>query len=419
MQFAHYWLPEEAVEEEELAEYADSLKQNVSTWLTASLAETAKVTVMFSGGEDSRALINLLPAGPEYQLKTIVDGVNREYRLAQRSARKLGYPVKLIERPMGHYSQDIVEKVLWAGAGLDVRHYHIFNKTADIVGDSAALVGGLGSDKLFKSLFMNNVGNKQKTGFLPETLLSEYGLVPTNIGLPKDLGWLNQPLQDAVWQRRTAHHEKILTFRPRTAGNWHTLWPLGWHSPGHSQFLNNMRFGPRVVEPFIASRNYRLAARIPEKYKIDRKLFNAAFLPLMGAASWVPTTSGRVPAITGVNGRAVQFCIKSWRVMLDELLKYISKEKYISQGPWGNDHKYFLVKSPEDVLGKERADMLNDLIGKITIGKSAELFWQQSGKSAQERKVLSLQVGALFNASSNLLRNEKFSQSFRLSADTT
>lgn len=390
-----YWVPKEPDQELALNDYAADLRNRVSHWLTHSLAHSHNATVMFSGGEDSRALISHLPQGPEYRLRIIVDGDNREFRLAQKAGRRLGYEVEMILRPAGHYREHLIEKVQWAGAGLDVRHFHVFRETSAILEGADAVIGGLGSDKLFKSLFMGNVSNKQKTGFRVETLASEYGLIPTQTGLPKDLKWLNNDLQREVWQRHREHHEKLLQFRPKTAGNWHTLWPLGGHSQGHSQFLNNCRYAPQVVEPFIASSVYRLAASIPEKYKVDRKLFSAAFLADMGSSAWIPTTCGRIPAITGARGRAVQFCIKSWRVLQDEALKYRHKGKFLSQGPWGSEQKGFAVHSPSAFLGEDRSLALNALIEQITQEGASGVFWQPADKLAEERKVLALQVGAL------------------------
>lgn len=387
-----YWTPDEGGFRGTLTEGAKQLRETLQTALAKGLVDTSKVTVMFSGGEDARSLVPLLPKPKVYRLRLIADAANRECCLASKAARSLGFDADLITRDSDHYRKQFINKVRWVGAGHDVRHFHVFGSTAEIMHHADAVVGGLGSDKLFKSDYLSNVANKARESFLPERLLKPNPDKLMNVGTPDSMKWMRPEISRAVWQRRQHHHKLLLTFRPASAGSWHTLWPLGSHSQAHSQFLNNLRYGPRVVEPFLCAATYKLAAIMPDDWKVDRKVFALAVIPPLGRAGWVPTSSGRIPALNGRWGRIAQFTIKSWRVLYDEWQKKRHPRSFGGQGPWSSDHKRFEF-NPGHFMKEGVLTELNRNLEKIVEPDPAvNGFWSQTGEAASERRVMALQV---------------------------
>lgn len=394
---SYYWTPNEEEFGSDLEQAAFELRETVRSVLSKGLEDAADVTMMFSGGEDARSLVPLLPNPTNCRLRLIANEGSREHLLARSAAGKLGIQLGVVARESDHYRKQFTAKVQWAGAGHDVRHFHVFAGTADLMSQVDAVVGGLGSDKLFKSDYIFNVANKSKQSFLPERLLGTNPDELVKVGSLEQMQWLRPSVADAVWQRHLAHHELLRRFRPVSAGNWHTLWPLGGHSQAHSQFLNNIRYGPRVVEPFLSASTYKLAAVMPDKWKVDRKVFTAAFIPVMGQAAWVPTTAGRLPALNGVKGRLVQFAVKSWRVAYDGWQKTRHPSQYGDQGPWACDHKGFEF-NPRDYASESVLEELNqniDALVKTDLGVDG--FWTQQGAPARERRVLAIQVAQVIS----------------------
>lgn len=394
---SYYWTPNEQTYSCEFSKTAKKFRETIKSVLEKALGDTSDVTVMYSGGEDARSLVSLLPNALDCRLKLITNGENREYALARKSAQKLGLRAELITRDPDHYRKQFYDKVHWVGAGNDIRHLHVFGRTEAIMNNTAAVVGGLGSDKLFKSDYLGNVVNKSKESFLPERLSEPCPDKLVGVGTMEEMKWMHPDVAEAVQRRHQLHHEKLREFRPKTSGNWHTLWPLGGHSQAHSQFLSNIRYRPRVVEPFLAASSYKLAAAIPDEWKVDRKIFTAALVPGMGRAAWVPTTAGRLPAMNGLKGRLVQFAIKSWRLAYDEWQKKRHSASYGDQGPWSSDHKAFEF-DPCEYLDQKSLDKLNSCIDTIVspdLGRGG--FWNLSGIPARQRRVMAVQIGQIMS----------------------
>lgn len=65
----------------------------------------------------------------------------------------------------------------------------------------------------------------------------------------------------------------------------------------------------RIVEPFLWSQSYQLAAEVPDTERVDTRIFRAAFGKHMGLAGLVPNTTGRVPQFGGYLGKYLYLAI--------------------------------------------------------------------------------------------------------------
>ena len=355
-----YYVPEEVPDSgTPLADWAAAIGDGVKAVLEARLAGLRNVCVLFSGGEDARAVASMLPAHLSPQLVTLADTDNREVRLARRAARRLGYPHCHVRRPPGFYRAAIRERVETVGAGWDIRQVHVYGATADALRECDAIVGGYGADTLFKTACMGNV--RRRAGrLLPERISTEYPDHPVSVVRASGLPWLRREIARAVDERRWSHHERLKEFRPRTAGNWHTLWPLGAHRVAYPHYLSCLAIGPRVVEPFIDDRLYAVAARMPDKFRVDREAFRMAFAEAMGTAGWLPTSSGRIPNVGGAVGQLIARAISERRNARDSIMKRFDKcigRAAIAQGSWSPDQKGFDFRI-EELLGDAGAQAL-------------------------------------------------------------
>jgi hypothetical protein len=268
-------------------------------------------------------LLSLVPDTFECIPTTILSSKNREYKLAKGAAKLLGREIELIRRPENYYRSLIQERIDRIGPGFDFRHTHFFGSVAEQLEDADVVIGGYLADTLFKTWDMSNVARRNTR---PNVLLKprpddvkpppgDFGGSPLSSsgGAP-----FRNDLVEAVQERRHEHHRRLKEVRPRTAGNWHRLWPITNHLH-YASYLASLRMRATAIEPFLLHKSYQLAAHMPDAARVDRQAFRAAFAQKMGAAGWWPTDSGRIPRLGGYVGNAVRVPVRGTQHLLDAL----------------------------------------------------------------------------------------------------
>lgn len=353
----HYFLPEETSKQKpDLNAWGRRLRESVENVLADQLKELRRIKVMFSGGEDSRAVASLVSRDLDVELVTLADGDNREVALARRAAHALGHTFRFVARPEGFYREALRERIRLIGPGLDIAHTHVFGPTAAPFRSADALVGGYAADTLFKTAWMANIRHRRAR---PDRLDERYPDHPVGIRSARRASWLSPEIAAAVEERRLQHHRRVQEFRPRSAGNWHTLWPLGAQRVAFAHHLACQSIGPRVVEPFLDDRLYRLAAEMPDELRVDRRAFRAAFARAMGSAGWLPTSSHSVPRLGGQVGHSARSLIARSARMWSKRSRRADDANPVEQGPWSRDHAGFEFRL-EHILGRESAETLAD-----------------------------------------------------------
>lgn len=380
-----YYRPIEQVSNESVAYWGLNLRKQVQKALLTGLEGKKNIKVLFSGGEDSRAVVSLLPADLNCELITFADGYNREVRLAERAARALGRPLRFVKRPEGFYQQKLSERVKLIGGVSDVRNTHVFGVLAEAVRDADAIVGGFTSDTLFKSLWKGNIETGLRR-FGPEKLRQESAREPTGVQWLSPISWMRLEVTEAADARRWALHEQIEEFRPTTAGNWHLMWPLGSHQPDYGHYLATKSVGPDVVEPFFSPQVYSLAARMPDAFRVDRRAFRAAFAPAMGKAGWLPTSSGRIPRLGGYVGHWVELGTVVSRRLSDRATRVAARIRGrapMNQGAWSSTHP---TSGPDLVaeLSASRLEHVRALLDQILTAEEASVFFKGGGTAAPD-----------------------------------
>ncbi len=346
-----YYRPVEEEIRAPLEVWGEWLRERAQEALLTGIEGKQNIKVMFSGGEDSRAVVSLIPRDIPCELVTFADWRNREVKLAERAAAALQRPLVFVQRPDGFYRADIQERVHAIGGVFDIRHTHVWGALAEPFKVADAVVGGYAADSLFKSAWMGNV-QKSRKRLGPERMIAEGYEDPTGIESAVGKEWINQAVGAAVDERRMAHHEYIKEFRPLTAGNWHTLWPLGSQRITYSHHLATRLACSCVVEPFLSPQAYSLAAKMSEELKVDRKAFRQAFMPLMGKAGWLPTSSGHIPKLGGHVGRWVEMAMIASRRGRDRMVLASAPmlgRKTVGQGAWNKDHHGFPLKLEQQI----------------------------------------------------------------------
>lgn len=394
-----YYRPEEIEANKPVEVWGEMLRESVRKALFAGLDGKENIKVLFSGGEDSRALVSLLPKDLDCELITFADGYNREVRLAERAAWALGRRLQFVERPEGFYRRDLRERSRMVGGVSDVSHTHVYGELADSIKSADAVVGGFTSDTLWKSLWKSNISRQSKFG--PERLISCHAHEPLGIAFAVSKDWLNPTIAAEVDERRERLSKEIQLFRPRTAGNWQVMWPLAHQQPHFAHYTALKNAGPEVVEPFFAPQVYRLAAIMPDQMRVDRKAFRAAFGTSMSWAGWLPASSGRIPRAGGHLGRWVEAATIISRRERGKIARAFNRRmnrESVNQGAWSNDHSFFEFNF-HDYLSPEQVERLRAVMNNVLSEKEMAVFLKAGGGSTP--KVVrnrALQIAYLSNA---------------------
>lgn len=351
-----YYLPEECDSGGSVDDWGARLREITRRTLDVGLAGATTCTVLFSGGEDARAVAMNLPARVDPELAIFTDGDNRETALAQRAADAMGLKLRRILRPPGYYRDEIQQRADMIGYGVDVRHTHAHGPVAESLAGVDALCGGYKADSLFKTCWMENVG-RAVGGLGTQFIYKDRPNLAPKHGASEP-SWLVQWLSEAVDGRRTEHERRLKEFRPSSARNWSHLWPMSQgFTYGH--YLSCLQIGPKIVEPFLGPQAYRYAAELPDRFRLEREAFRRAFYSTKGRASWIPTSSGKIPALGNGVGRVVELGIwGSWQVRRkgSRVLSRIRGERPGSEGAWPSEH--FGFAPPREWMQGERFDEL-------------------------------------------------------------
>jgi hypothetical protein len=331
---APYWVPTAEGAPTDTQEAAHALHGATATFLDAVLAGRRQPRLLFSAGEDSRAIAAMARAAhPEVPLQGIIslDRPNRELALARSAARVLGLPLHTRWRPPDHYVRDIEERLRGVGPGYDLAHAHSWDLLDR--GETDLLVNGLGSDMLLKGMYVpsrpprparpwDGVRFEGRPGWLEEVARVRPMVVD---------GVLQG---EAVAERRRAHLERVLAFRPESdAGLWSRYWPMSdWLT--WSFFAASWAQFP-TTSPFLVGSVWDAFRGVAPSDKLNRELFGAAFAGVLGIAGLLPRSGGELPGTTGALGRALGVAIGASFDRFDA--RQERRGRSAVQGPWTPD----------------------------------------------------------------------------------
>jgi asparagine synthetase B (glutamine-hydrolysing) len=382
-----YWLPTEPDDVNDSCDtkkWGARLRTQVSSAIEHGIRGKETGRLLYSGGSDSRAVLSLIPKSFNCTPTTVLDGKNREYRLAKRSANLLGWNLDWVERPKDYYRSAVRERIDTLGPGRDFQHTHIFGSVARYVEDVDVIMGGYLSDTLFKTQYMKNI---QVSPSQPEKLAEPTpGKIKESTFEATEVGDVFRDLVTQVRKRRRSHHQRLKEVRPLTAGNWHRLYPVT-NTLAYGSYLACRDIKSEVVEPFFFSQTYQLAAKMPDTGRVDSRVFREAFAGEMGLAGFWPTSSGRIPRFGGTLGHEILRFIKRWRTLKE---KVGLETGY--QGSWSPNRLRNNPVQPEEHFSKQECELLYHRMRELLKdGESPKGFFE--GSEHKQAKVRALALG--------------------------
>ena len=304
-----YWCPIEACPYADSKEAGLALRDAVAGYVDQVSGRAAgRVAQFLSAGEDSRVIAGLLP-GSGHSGFVFLDAMNREGQIAERVADAYGVRFRPGFRGALHYLQQLPRAAELLGAGQQGVHAHALGFEDQFrLADYGAVFGGYLADALVKGLFIGRdrapVGAIEHP-FLPTELLSE------------------------VVRRRREHLRRVREFRPDSAREWFELWPLTMRRAFGSWQCNRRLFNSH--EPFMASSAIKVAAAVPQAWKVRRELYLAAFRPALHPSRRIRLPDGRLPTAPYWLNRPLQAVTQRGRALQGRLFGPAQHH-----GPWAD-----------------------------------------------------------------------------------
>lgn len=325
-----YWLPYEHCQYDSVQEAAKSLREGLSKHINAITESMTQVAQFISGGEDSRSLSGLLPEQLTRDAFVFLDSMNREGRIAEKVAHAYGAKFHMGKRDRLHYIHILDEAAALVGSGHEYMHCHSLRFDKEFaLNDYSAVFGGYLSDSLLKANYARKSALRSKLGFVPDKWIEGEDRSSPVVSESFEADTLA-----AITQRRRAHVKRVQTFRDKTVHEWFVLWPATMRVAIPNHYCNRRLFAS--YEVFMSHEVLKVSAGVPTEWKLNRKLFHAAFQPCLAKSKWIRHGDGRLPYFSNASNLLLIFAGKVRR-------KLLARAERI-EGPWGDFGE--LVKQP-------------------------------------------------------------------------
>ncbi len=286
----HYWTPEEMTAFSSVEHAASELVVALRSYIQAVTEGMPRVGLFLSGGEDSRMILSLLPPHCDRDAFVFLDGMNREGKVAKKVAERLGARFRFHVRSPTRYLEMLPACADLVGSGAEFAHAHTYGYQVEAgLTQYDAVFGGFCSDALLKGARIRKLKVPHSLRFLPgvkDRSFSHTAACKAN--------YVQPAIRNALEQRHWSHHEWISRFRPNSAEEWFELWPISMNFNSPNIHANRRLF--RSFEPFMSNRVVKIAASVPQHWKLNRRLFQRAARAVLTrtrhmfhADGWVPT----------------------------------------------------------------------------------------------------------------------------------
>lgn len=290
-----YWRPAERDDAyPSIHAAAEALRAALVEDVRLALRDTPEAGLLLSGGEDSRAVLGAVPPGTRVTGFTYADGENREVRSARRVARAYGAGFVFGRRAPDHYPRGLEPVSRMVGSHNEYIDAHGYGFHASLgIADLPVVLGGLSSDALLKA---DNVPASRHGEVL------RGGVVPLGPTPLREMEGMRTDLLREAADRRDAFRAELARLRPASADEWSRIYPFTMRKYAANHHGNRRLF--RAHEPFMGNPVVRLAASVPQRWKLGRRLFHLAVAPLLRPSWYVPHTRNRFPSL-GAGANAV------------------------------------------------------------------------------------------------------------------
>jgi len=267
-----YWTPHETYTFKNKRDAAINLRESLVKYLADLTSDMSKVAILLSGGEDSRAVLSMLPRHIERNSFVFADSFNIEARIAKMVAKIDGCSFSFTRRSKGHYLKHFPNTSWLSGSGGQFHHLHAygFHEALNLQAFTAVL-GGFSSDALIKA---SHAPLRYWPNKVPRVVQV---LARDNERSFQDHGFFRKDALAEVANRRRLHLELIKQFRDRSASEWFELWPASMNTD-HPFLAGNRRIFSSY-EPFTSIDAIKISSAIPRSGKSIASFFSQQWSP--------------------------------------------------------------------------------------------------------------------------------------------
>jgi len=318
-----YWAPNEIDHTGySICDSARDLREIFKRNVQRAASEGSGVTVLMSGGEDSRVVLSTIPEAIDKNSVTVADTNNHEARVAKRVSHALGSKWRLIERPANLYLENARASIKLSESHNLFYHAH-FNGLEEKIGKNEALLGGLMADALCKASHVKKIFSY---GVVTDTKPNEW----RHLGTAKLLD-LPPQLNEMVEKRRDIRNAELKELRPESWAEWHSLYPGTMNTNSVNYFVTRRLF--HCYEPFSDSEILYWSAKTPIHWKLNRNVFQRAMKPILKKTRLMRHAKGTFPSLDWrVNGPLSFILSHSSRAK--KKVHRLLKVEDANDGPW-------------------------------------------------------------------------------------
>ncbi|KOF08665.1 hypothetical protein AC739_19030 [Planococcus glaciei] len=387
----YYWLPYETFTFKTIGEAAGEVQKSLESYVTRVTEGMSAIALFISGGEDSRAVLGLLPKELKRDAFIFLNSINREGKRAKEAANAYNVNFEVVIRSNSYYLEILPLSSDLVGSGAEYIHSHTlkFHKSCRLA-DYSAVFGGLYSDELLKGDCIEKAKWIRRLPFLPQIKSRNHSKVnPINTSIFK------KEILDELTRRRKAHLKRIGSIRAKSADEWFELWPSSMNSDLPSVHANRRLF--RSYEPYMGNDIVKICASVPQKWTLNRRLFRHVARPYLEQSKWLLHSDGRLPYFPWYINSFVQFGVWSFQ----QISKRTGLVKGF-QGPWGEWEAIMKSQEYQEYIYKY-ADGIKVMSGAFTEQNVLEIF--KSGKLTTMQQINLLQT--LYGNLKNIHINEE------------
>lgn len=289
-----YWEPVESFPFSSINEAAEEVRFNIKEDIDLICNASDQVAVLLSGGEDSRTVLGAIPKDTDVTAMTIAERNNLETKIVSLTAQAYNIDSEIAYRHAEHFVDYLERRAHLIGTQHECIHTHTYGIVNQYhLNSYDAVLGGYSADALlkgdtitpsFKIAGMKAYFGKKEVR--PDHVVKNRNLAPK---IEKSI------LQDII-QRYEKHLRRLADIREHSYAEWMWIYPMTMRkSAGH--FLSNRRLF-RTYEPFMGSDIIKLSSAIPQRWKINRKLFQRAVYPFLSPSWYIPHVMGHLPYFT-------------------------------------------------------------------------------------------------------------------------
>lgn len=376
-----YWLPVENCHFKDINEAAVNLRQALQSYIDRVVESINPIGLFISGGEDSRAVLAMLPKEKDKQAFILLDNMNREGKIAARAAQAFGAEFNLIEREKLRYLKVIPECSDLVGSGSQYFHAHTFGYQSWFGKDRFdAVFGGFAADRLLKCCHLPRLRGVRSFPFLPQVKQPFSNKADKNI--PE---FINQKIALELKNRRQDHHDRLHGFRNyNSVDEWFNVWPSSMAVGAPYANANRRLF--KSYEPFLDNKVVKIGSVIDQSWKLNCSLYQKSLAPLMKPVRSVPhCKKGFTYYPWYIN------IIATTGMVMGKYIKERMGQQKEYQGPWA-DWPY-LLKTEEWTKLQEEIIISSPCIQEIFSCSIQKLF---SGKKMHHIQELNL-IQSIYN----------------------